>query len=239
MAGRRGLLAIVLLAAALHASAIARSSLPAQDGLKFIRVARQFQTKPWADVVRDTDQHPLYPALIALAEPIVASCVGRGPDAWRIAAQAVAALASLAMLGPLYGLSRSLFDDRIARLAVLVVVLLPQTAAIGHDTLSDSLGMLAALSALRFGEVALRSGGWPSAAGCGLAAGLGYLARPEVAIVPVAVALAAAFRMVQRPRRQQDGCGVPRVPSSEPVCATVAESRVEDNPWHPALGWPA
>ena len=50
--GRRSLLAIVLLAAALHAVGIARTTLPAQDGLKFIRVARQFQDRPWADVVR-------------------------------------------------------------------------------------------------------------------------------------------------------------------------------------------
>ena len=55
----------------LHAISIARSLLPAQDGLKFIHVARQFQKDSWPDVVRDTDQHPLYPALIAAVEPVV------------------------------------------------------------------------------------------------------------------------------------------------------------------------
>ena len=76
MSGRRSLIAIVLLAAALHAAGIARSILPAQDGLKFIRVARSFQSRAWADVVRGTDQHPLYPALVAIVEPAVA-CVWR------------------------------------------------------------------------------------------------------------------------------------------------------------------
>src|SRR6185437_12973035 len=119
MAGRRGLLALIVLAAALHAAGIARSLLPAQDGLKFIRVARQFQTQPWADVVRGSDQHPLYPALIALAEPVLALPLGHGPDTWRIAAQLVATLASLALIVPLFGLTRALFNERIAVVGVL------------------------------------------------------------------------------------------------------------------------
>ena len=45
MAGRRYLLAIVLLAAILHTITLARTLLPAQDGLKFFRIARQFQTQ--------------------------------------------------------------------------------------------------------------------------------------------------------------------------------------------------
>ena len=116
MATRRTLFAIVLLAAALHGVGIARSILPAQDGLKFLRIARGFQTHPWADVVRGTDQHPLYPALVALAEPCVRLFSGRGPTTWRIAGQLVAALASIAMLFPLHGLTRRLFNDHVANL---------------------------------------------------------------------------------------------------------------------------
>ena len=63
MRGRRPLLAIVVLAAALHGLGIARTILPAQDGLKFIRIARLFQHAPAADVIRSSDQHPLYPGL--------------------------------------------------------------------------------------------------------------------------------------------------------------------------------
>ena len=107
MAGRRFLLAVVLLAAVLHGISIARSLLPAQDGLKFIRIAREFQTDPWPDVVRGTDQHPLYPALIAAVEPLFERLAGTGPDAWRIAAQWVAALASLLLLLPLFGITRA------------------------------------------------------------------------------------------------------------------------------------
>ena len=157
MAGRRLFVAVVLLAAVLHAISIARSFLPAQDGLKFIHIARQFQRDPWPDVVRETDQHPLYPALVAAVEPVIAVFRGTGADTWRIAAQVVAALASLAILFPLFGLARSLFDARIACMAVAIYALLPVPAEVGHDTLSDSLGLLSILLSLRWGAIALRT----------------------------------------------------------------------------------
>lgn len=194
MSGRRSLFALALLAAALHIFAIARTLLPAQDGLKFLRVARQFQVNPWADVVRGTDQHPLYPALVALTEPGVAAVLGHGPDTWRIAAQAVASVASVALLIPLFLLTRALFDGRIGLVAALIYVLLPLPAAIGHDTLSDSLALFAAFSALALGEKALRSQDWVASIGCGVASGLGFLARPEVLVVPIAVLLTSATR---------------------------------------------
>jgi len=163
---RRGMLALVLLAAALHAVGIARTQLPAQDGLKFIRVARDFQQRPAIDVIRASDQHPLYPALIALVEPVVALAVGHGPEAWRIAAQGVAALASLALLIPLFGLTHNLFTRRIALLAVLIFILLPFPAAVGHDTLSDSLGLCASLTSLWLGRLRFEAeqGGKPRSA---------------------------------------------------------------------------
>ena len=52
MAGRHSLHAVVLFAVILHAIAISQTLLPAQDGLKFIRVAREFQSHPWDDVIR-------------------------------------------------------------------------------------------------------------------------------------------------------------------------------------------
>jgi hypothetical protein len=194
MSSRRWLLAVVGLSAILHLVGMARSPLPAQDGLKFLRVARQFQTQPWADVVRSSDQHPLYPALVSLVEPVVSLVISAKPDAWRIAAQAVSALAALAMLWPLHRLTSRIFDERTANLAVLLYALLPFPAAIGHDTLSDSLALSFTVAALCLGESTLRTGSWASAIGCGAAAGLGFLTRPEVALVPPVVAMAAVWR---------------------------------------------
>ncbi len=148
MAHRRWLLAILLLAASLHAYGIARTLLPAQDGLKLIRFARQFQNQSWFDVVRNADVHPLYPALVAMIEPPVSSVIGEGPDAWRLAAQLVAAIASLGVLVPVYFLTEALFDRRLAFIAAGVLALLPRLAEVGHETLADSLGLFATFMAL-------------------------------------------------------------------------------------------
>ncbi len=193
---RRCLFAIAGLAFALHGLGISRGLVPAQDGLKFIRFARDFQRQPWDDVVRGSDQHPLYSALIALAEPPVALALGEGPTAWRVAAQLVSALASIATLIPLFGLARALFGERAALLATLVYALLPIPAAIGRDTLSDSLALLFFATALRLGEVALRTGRRSAWVGTGLAAGLGYLVRPEILVVPVAVVVTAVWSAI-------------------------------------------
>jgi hypothetical protein len=165
LAGRRCLVALVLLATALHAVAIARTLLPAQDGLKFIKVARQLQAEFSTDVIRATDRHPLYPAFVALTEPLIARVMGTGPQTWRVAAQVVSALAATTLLLPLYGLTRSLFDERIACLAVLIYVMLPLPAEIGQETLSDSLALLGLATALCLGAVVVRTGGWPAAEG--------------------------------------------------------------------------
>jgi hypothetical protein len=188
---RRFLCWVALLAASVHGVGIARTLLPAQDGLKFLRVAREFQAQPWEDVVRNTDQHPLYPAAIAFVQPLIAVSLGPGPDAWRIAAQVVSALASIALLWPLFPLSRSLFDEPTARLTVLLIVLLPGLAAVGHDTLSDSLALLSFTTALWLAEVALRTQRLRAVVGCAIAAGCGFWTRPEIAVLPVAIGLTA------------------------------------------------
>lgn len=197
----RPLPAILLLATCLHAVGIARTRLPSQDGLTFLRVARDFQNRPWVDAIRGTDRHPLYPALVALAEPLVRPWAGRGPEAWRIAGQVVSAVAAIGLLLPLHGLTRLLFHRRVADLSALGFVLLPFPMAIGHDTLSDSLALAAFLVTLRLGLDTLQTQRLRSAIGCGLFGGLGYLVRPEILVAPLAVlttggflALSARFR---------------------------------------------
>ncbi len=187
MAGRHSLHAVVLFAVVLHAIAISQTLLPAQDGLKFIRIARQFQTQPWTDVVRGSDAHPLYPALDRGRRAAGRLFRRPRPDAWRIAAQIVAVLASVGLILPIYGLTQ--FDSSTAGspcMAAALAVLLPRAAELGHDTLSDSLGLMCTFL------VSVAGWPWPCAAatgeialGSGLAAGLGYLARPEVILVPV------------------------------------------------------
>ena len=200
---------IVLLATALHGQGMARSPLPAQDGLKFIRVARAFHHQPWPDVVRGTDQHPLYSAAIALAQPAVALGLGHGPTSWRVAAQGVSALASILLLWPLHGLTRALFGRGVADLSCLIYVLLPTPAAIGHDTLSDPLALLACVTALDCGRRALAGGGWRWALAGGFAAGFGFLTRPEVLVAPLAIALVGSILWLLRGREARENFPFP------------------------------
>ena len=103
---------------------------------------------------------------VAAAEPAVAALIGDGPDAWRVAAQGVSVLASLAVLLTLYGLTRSLFDGQTALLAALLWAILPGPYRVGHDTLADAL-MLAWFSAAWVcAERALRTGRISTAVGC-------------------------------------------------------------------------
>lgn len=194
---RRPFAIIIVLAIGLHTLGVARAILPAQDGLKYIRVAKSFQTQPWSDVVRASDQHPLYPALIALVEPVVRSVEGPGPSTWQLAAQLVSAIASVLMLFPLHSITNRLFHRRIADLATLGFVLLPFPMEIGHDTLSDSTALLGFAFALKFGLDALGKEEWQASLACGLAAGLGFLSRPEVVIVPFAILLVGVSRYLR------------------------------------------
>jgi hypothetical protein len=197
---RSSLAGILILAALLHALGMARSPLPAQDGLKFIRIARQFQEQPWVEVVRRSDQHPLYPALVAIAEPCVRLVAGWGPSCWRIAAQSVSALASLWLLIPLFRLVQAWFNESIAATSTLLWVLLPVPGLIGHDTLSDSLFLALFVTALWFGDLSLRD---PSRLtpgfACGLTIGLGFLTRPEALVLPISVCLVSLARWLHRP----------------------------------------
>ncbi len=141
---------------------------------------------------------------------MVALFAGHGPDGWRITAQIVATLAAIGLLVPIYAVTRLLFDHRIACLAAGLAVVLPRAAELGHDTLSDSLGLLATFLALWLGAVSLRTRDWRVALGSGLVAGLGFLARLEVILVPVAIGLAwmVGFRRDRLPRAISQGSTV-------------------------------
>jgi hypothetical protein len=188
---RRTMIALVLIAVCLHAWAISRTIVPAQDGLKFLRASRSFESQAWHAAIRGTDQHPLYPMLVASARPMATAILGAGPESERIAAQAVSSLAAVATLLPLYFLARSLHGALAACLTALLYVALPLPAEIGHDCLSDSLGLFFTVSTLCLGASALRRGDRRLAVAAGVCAGLGYWARPEVVLAGGAVLIVA------------------------------------------------
>ena len=130
-------------------------------------------------------------------------------------------IASIGLILPIYAITRSLFDRRIACLAAALAVLLPRAAELGHDTLSDSLGLMCTFLALWLGAIGLRRGDWRFALGVRARGGLGYLARPEVILVPFAIGLTwlvgprsqtRRARFVSRGARSRASCSSARWP---------------------------
>ncbi len=184
-------LVALILAASLHLVGLVRCDIPSQDGLAFIRQAQAYVHQPWETVVRDSDQHPLYPVAIALLHPAVERLAGVGPDSWRIAAQAVAVSLALLTLVPLAGLTRRLFGSPVDAWALLLWVALPFPMAVGHDTLSDAPALFCLAMALWCGQRAWQESSRFAALACGVFGGLGFLVRPEAAVVPLIVAAVA------------------------------------------------
>jgi hypothetical protein len=216
---------IVLAAAALHVAGVARSDLPAQDGLKFLKVAQRFQREPFLDVVRGSDQHPLYPLVVALAEPAVSGVLGPGPDSRRIAAQGVSVAASLLSLVLLAVLAGRLFGREAALVTALLGALLPEPARLGREALADPLALCGFVAALVAGEQALRRRSPRAAALCGALGGIAYWARPEVIVVPLALVPALAWTGLaawRAGRFPSTGWMSSVRPNAAPACAAMA-----------------
>ena len=186
-------LSLIVFFLASHLCAMARINLPSQDGLKFISIAQQFTHQPIWDVIRSADQHPFYPASIALIHGLVAP-FGLDPHiAWRIAAQMVSVVAALATLWPLYQITCRLFRPFTGFLAVFLWLLLPLPMSLGHETLSDTTALCCMVWSLYFGLLASESekpeSGWLSACMAALCVAAGYWTRPETILAAPAICM--------------------------------------------------
>lgn len=166
-----------------HLCAMVRTTIPSQDGIKFIQIARQFGHQPVWDVIRSADQHPLYPATVAMAHWFLGPLRLSNPAAWRVAAQSVSLVAGLFTLWPLFRISQRLFGDQSALLAVFFWLVLPLPMSIGHETLSDSLALCLSVWALHLGLCLSEVCYWQQRLALSVASGtcvaLAYWTRPE------------------------------------------------------------
>lgn len=186
---------VFMLGVCLPLVGMARSSVPAQDGIKFLRVAREFQHQPFAQVVRSSDQHPLYSYAISRVEPVCSALLGERPQAWTRSAQLVSLVGSLLALLAVFRLGLLLFDRTTALFAALLFLAAPGVVAMGHETLSDSLAMGLFAWTLAFAAQFWQGGSTRAALGAGLCAGLGYWTRPEAIILPVSLVVLVVARV--------------------------------------------
>jgi hypothetical protein len=193
---------LVLLAALVQWTVALRSPLVSPDGLRFLRLARWIDERGLSETIERTGQHPLFPLATVGAEKCLATVAGRqGSPSWQLAGRLAAGGAMVLMVVPLYGIGLMLFCRTTAFLGTALFVLLPETASLGADVLSDSTYLFffatALWAGLRFLE--RRQAAWLVL--CGIGSGLAYLARPEGLLIALAAALAVFALALNRRER--------------------------------------
>ena len=128
----------------------------------------------------DQDQHPGYPWLILMTHKIFemfsddASVSG-----WIYSGRSVALLFRLMAVAVLYFIGKHMIGGRLSFWAVLVLIFLPEPAGYGSDVLSDWPHLFFLMLGILFLLKGSQTGRWWLFAMAGLAAGAGYLIRPE------------------------------------------------------------
>lgn len=177
---RLGLLLLVALSVAVKLLVITRTCAVATDGYGFIHTAQRMQRGSFWEVVRSTQQHPLYPAwLVAVSGPVHSVGVWDSPRAWELSGQVAAAVSGILLVWPIYGIGRRIFNRVVGFWGTALFSVLPVPSRVLADCLSDSTYLLFLLVSLNLVLRAVenrRAGWWLVAAGC---AGMAYLTRPE------------------------------------------------------------
>jgi hypothetical protein len=180
---------LLVLSVFIHGWLIQHTEVTARDSIIYIHYALRLEQEPLAQVLRQEDQHPLYPLSILAAWQPVRWALGTSPAAQVWSAQLASNFFGILLVVPMFYLGKELFDRRVGFWAALLFQALPVTAHLLADGLSDSLCLLLGVTAMLLGARALRSGSCWGFTLSGLCVGLAYLARPEGTVVGVAISV--------------------------------------------------
>lgn len=166
-----------------------QSTLFARDGVGFIEIAQCLGEQPWAEVIRQSHQHPLYPINIWLTARVYEACSAEALANldWQNCAHLANCWASLLAVVPMYFLGRRLGGRWVGFAGTLLFLLLPMPAGVLADTLSEGTYLLCLLLAAWAALLGFETRRLPWFGVAGLFGGLAFLARPEGAMVAVSV----------------------------------------------------
>ncbi|MER3415198.1 MAG: hypothetical protein C4297_03170 [Gemmataceae bacterium] len=194
---------LLLLGAVYRVWVLANTDIVARDGLGYMRLAWEWQQSPSPAVLRQGQQHPLYPWCIAAVQPWVERLSGRHDSwPWQWSAQGVNMAFSLLLIVPMYLLGLILFNHRVAFWATFLFQVLPVPARVLTDALSEGTCLLGMATAIALLARACMHWSWLLFFLGGIAGGLAYLARPEGALPVIAVLLGSwwvAWKSSARP----------------------------------------
>ncbi len=217
------LVAVLALAIGVRTYAVANTTVPSRDCIVFVRYALYFeqpggtflepdrQLSGPIEVIKTSEHPPGYPAAILLVSKVVRPVMGgTNVPAMALSAQLVSAFAAIALIVPGYFLIRRLFDRNIAAAAMAIFTVLPVFVEVTSDGISDGLFLWTAVSALWFAarglDAATNRAALFHGLGAGLCCGLGYLVRPDGAILALAIGLTFTGTMLRRQRGER---GIP------------------------------
>lgn len=200
------LLALLAVSLGLHAWLVSRIQVTARDGLEFARIALNLSqsrvtpahdgdTRRGVQEVLKAAQHPPGYPLAILGTWQALRQFSSGEPAVQVlkAAQIVSLIAAVLMVVPTYWLGRMLFSSKfIGFAAALLFQTLPSVAHLTSDTLTESLYLLMATTALLFGVRGLRRRSVGMFLLCGGFTALTYLVRPEGVMFLLAVGVTIA-----------------------------------------------
>ncbi len=184
------ILILLLVGTGIKSWLLTHTEVLAKDGIGFIQFASRLQQEPWVKVLREANQHPLYPIHVLVVSSILQG-TNAAPDclAWQRSAQVANALAGVLLAIPIYLLGRHFFGRRVGFTAALLFQLMPVPARITADALTEGTFLFLAAAALLFAAWGFQRRTWGWFALCGLAGGLAYLTRPEGALLILCTAL--------------------------------------------------
>src|SRR3954467_14419211 len=130
---------LMIVAAGLLITMMARTDVMFADGLRYIDQARRISHGAVSDGLFRSIDHPGYPLSIAAVHQVLR---GEDPASWQRAAQAASVLAGVLLVIPLYLVAMELSGPRIAWLGCLLFFLTPIPCRVMADALSESTFLL-------------------------------------------------------------------------------------------------
>lgn len=148
---RRHLAAIAVLlalAACVQTWIVLRAVTPAQDAVRYVRIAKVMERSGVVETIRDRPEPPLYPLSILATHRLLFGTAATPSSEWAVSAQIAAAAALVLTVIPLYVLLLRLTTPRAAMLGTLFFIVLASAARLGGDGLSDATHLLFFTAAL-------------------------------------------------------------------------------------------
>ena len=178
---------------------IAITILISKDGIFYIERAQRFSSDP----IRIIKTHPPgYPFLIFITHKLVTFFSdGSSVQMWIYSAQSIALLCRLLALIPLYFIGKLFVGGKRSFWAILILIILPYPSEFVIDVLREWPYILFLASGFLFLFHGAGQGKCRMFGAAGLAAGLGYLIRPECAQLIIYGIVWILIRLLL-PRRQ-------------------------------------